>query len=134
MGPVEVVVLSFPNTGLMSGITPLLEQLTASGLLRIVDAVIASESPDGTVTVTDLEDDILPRWSTISPNPRPLLSSSDAELVVDELGRDGTALVLAIEHTWAEAVARTALDSGGVLELHVRVSPDIVDAAALVDS
>ena len=134
MGPIEVVVISFPEAGLMSGVAPLLEELTATGTPRIVDAVIATEEPDGTVTVTDLEDDILPRWSAISPEPRPLLSSADAELIVEELGQDGTALLLAIEHTWADSIARIASDAGGVLELHVRVDPGTVEAAALVDS
>ena len=134
MGPIEVVVISFPDAGLMSGIAPLLEQLTATGTLRIVDAVIAREEPDGSVVVTDLEDDILPRWSSISPDPRPLLSSADAELVVEDLGRDGTALLLAFEHTWADSIARIATDVGGVLELHVRVDPVTVEVAALVDS
>lgn len=134
MGPIEVLVLSFPDAGLMSGITPLLEQLADSGTLRIVDALVAEEGADGSVTVTDLEDDVLPRWSVISPDPRPLLSGSDAELVVRELGRGRLALVLAIEHTWTDSLARTVADGGGVLELLVRVSPEVVAAAALVDS
>jgi hypothetical protein len=134
MGPIEVVVISFPDPGLMSGIAPLLEQLTQGGTLNIVDAVIAMREPDGTVTVTDLEDEILPRWSAISPDQRPLLSSTDAELVVEELGQNAAALLLAIEHSWADAIAQVAADAGGTLELHVRVDPDTVEAAALVDS
>lgn len=134
MGPIEVVVISFPEAGLMSGIAPLLEQLTEGGTLRIVDAVIATQEPNGTVTVTDLEDEIVPRWSTISPDPRPLLSSADAELVVEELGQNASALLLAIEHTWADSIAQIASDVGGVLELHVRVDPVTVQAAALIDS
>jgi len=134
MGPIEVVVISFPEAGLMLGIAPLLEQLTGAGTLRVVDAVIATQQPNGTVTVTDLEDEIVPRWSAISPDPRPLLSSADAELVVEELGPNAAALLLAIEHTWADSIAQIAADAGGVLELHVRVDPVTVQAASLVDS
>ena len=134
MGPIEVVVISFADAGRMSGISPLLEQLTEGGNLRIVDAVIATQEANGTVTVTDLEDDILPRWSSISPDQRPLLSGADAELVVEELGDNAAALLLAIEHSWADSVAQTAADIGGTLELHVRVDPAVVEAAALVDS
>ena len=134
MGPIEVMVISFPDAALMTGITPMLEELTSGGTLRIVDALIALEAPDGSATVTDLEDDVIPHWAAISPNPRPLLSGSDAELIVEELGHDGVALVLAIEHIWADTVAHTVADSGGVLELHVRVSPEVVEAASLVDS
>ena len=134
MGPVEVLVVSYPDAGLMTGITPVLEALTAGGFFRIVDALVAMQAPDGGVTVTDLEDDVIPRWSTISPHPRPLLSGSDAELIVSVLRPSEVALVLAIEHTWAESVESIVADSGGVLQLHVRVSPDVVEAASLVDS
>lgn len=134
MGPVDVMIISYPDARLMTGIAPLLEQLTVGGALRIVDALIAEEGPDGSVTVTDLEDDVIPRWSAISPDPRPLLSGSDAELVVEALGQTGMALVLAIEHTWVNAMASTVDDSGGVLQLHVRVSPEVVATASLVDS
>ena len=134
MGPVEVMVVSYPDAGTMTGIAPLLEQLTAGGTLHIVDALIVTGSPDGSVTVTDLEDDVMPGWSTISPQQRPLLSGSDAALVVEELGHTGVALVVAIEHAWADSIANIVEDSGGVLQLHVRVSPEVVAAASLVDS
>lgn len=134
MGPVEVLVISYPDAGLMMGIAPVLEELTKGGTFRIVDALVATQAPDGGVTLTDLEDDVIPRWSTISPDPRPLLSGSDAELIVDVLGPSEIALVVAIEHTWAESIASIVADSGGVLQLHVRVRPDVVEAASLVDS
>jgi hypothetical protein len=133
MGPIEVVVITFADAGRMSSISPLLEQLTEGGNLRIVDAVIATQEANGSVTVTDLEDDILPRWSSISPDQRPLLSGADAELVAEELGHNAAAL-LAIEHSWADSVAQTAADIGGTLELHVRVDPSVVETAELVDS
>ena len=134
MGPVEVLVISYPDAGLLTGIAPVLEELSTGGSFRIVDALVATQAPDGGVTVTDLEDDVIPRWSTISPHPRPLLSGSDAELIVAALAPSEIALVVAIEHTWAESIASIVADSGGVLQLHVRVRPDVVEAASLVDS
>jgi hypothetical protein len=134
MGPVEVLVISYPDAGLMSGIAPVLEELTRGASFRIVDALVTMQGPDGGVTVTDLEDDVIPRWSTISPHPRPLLSGSDAELIVAALAPSEIALVVAIEHTWAESIERAVEDSGGVLQLQVRVCPEVVEAASLVDS
>ncbi|MET4581692.1 hypothetical protein ABIE21_001182 [Conyzicola nivalis] len=134
MGPVEVLVLSYPDAGLLRGIAPVLEELTRDGSFRIVDALVATQAPDGGVTVTDLEDDVIPRWSAISPHPRPLLSGSDAELIVGALAPGEIALVVAIEHVWAKSIASVVADSGGILQLHVRVRPDIVEAASLVDS
>jgi hypothetical protein len=134
MGPVEVVVMSFPAGRPMSAVVPLLAEITAGSAIRIVDAIIATRSENGDVIVTDIEDDIMPQWSSLSPDPRPLLSGSDAALVVEELEHGASVLVLAIEHAWAGALERIAAESGGVLELHVRVDPEVVDAASLVDS
>jgi len=55
-------------------------------------------------------------------------------LIVGALAPGEIALVVAIEHIWAESIANVVADSGGVLQLHVRVRPDIVEAASLVDS
>ncbi|GAB3606123.1 hypothetical protein GCM10027413_15320 [Conyzicola nivalis] len=134
MGPVDVVVISFPDAGLMSGVAPLLEQLASGGTLRVVDAVIAARTAGSAVTVTDLEDDIVPRWSRISPDPRPLFSSADAELVVAGIRPGSSALLLAIEHVWSDSLALLSSDVGGLLELHVHVPPHTVAAAATVDS
>ncbi|GAB2448513.1 hypothetical protein HD599_001796 [Conyzicola lurida] len=134
MGPVEVVVISFPDGRPMSAIVPLLAELTAGGAIRIADAVIARKGPGDDVMVTDIEDDIMPLWSSLNPSPRPLLSGSDAALVAGGLDPSSSALVLAIEQVWAESLERVAADSGGQLELHVRVGADVANAAALVDS
>ena len=134
MGPIEVVVISFPDQGLMSGIAPLLERVMSHGSLRVVDAVIATTGRDGVVSVTDLEDEIVPRWSSISPDPRPLLSGADAEMVSARLGAHSTALLLAIEHRWITSIEHTVSDLGGALELHARINPSTVAAASLIDS
>jgi hypothetical protein len=134
MGPVEVIIVSFPRAGLVASIGPALVDLVSAGHLRILDAIVVSVHEDGTMAITDLDDTIVPSWSTISPSPRPMLSSSDAELAAAGLASESIAMLIAVEQTWPTTFAHAALDSGGVVELHARISPETALAAARVSA
>ena len=134
MGPVEVLVVTFPSKGLVAGIGPVLDDLVSSGHVRVVDAILVTVDGDGEFAVADLDDELIPSWSTISTHPHPLLSASDAELAAGALTAGSVAIVFVLEHIWPDALAGLAADSGGVLELHARIDPDIVDIATRVDA
>ena len=132
MGPIEVLVVTYPDAGLVAGAAPLLRDLVEAGHVRVADAVVVTHGPDARMLVTDPDDDLIPEWSTISVNPQPLLSAEDLELVSEEIGPDGAAIIIVVEHVWAQALAALATASGGDLALHARVDAETVDAAAKV--
>jgi Family of unknown function (DUF6325) len=130
MGPIEVVIISFPKVGLVSGISRMLEEFVSAEQLRIVDAILVSRRESGKVIIDDLNDTVAPGWSSISPDPRPLLSAEDAEIVVDELAIGGAAVLFVIEHVWPERLRSLVADGGGVLQLHAHINPNTVEIAA----
>jgi hypothetical protein len=132
MGPVEVVIVSFPRAGMVTSIGPLLERIVHDGHARVIDAVLVSLHDGGSLIITDLDDEVVPSWSRISPHPRPLLNAADAEIAAAELEPGAVSLLVAIEQTWPAEVARIASDIGGRVDLHVRVAPDVARAAARV--
>jgi hypothetical protein len=132
MGPIEVVIISFAKLGLVPGISGMLEGLVASKQLRIVDAILVTRGRNGKVIVDDLDDTLAPGWSSISPNPRPLLSAEDANLVTEGIANGGAAVLFAIEHVWPERMRSLVVDGGGVLQLHARIDPETVETAAKV--
>lgn len=134
MGPVEVVVVTFPRRGLVAGIGPVLDDLVTSGHVRVVDAILVTLDSTGELVVTDLDDELIPSWSVISTHPHPLLSASDAALMAEGLSPESAAIAFVLEHTWPDTLASLASDSGGALELHARIDPEIVYAAARVDA
>lgn len=134
MGPVEVLIVTFPSSGLVASIGPLLDELVAAGHLRVVDAILVANDIKGELVLTDLDDSIVPSWSSISVDPRPMLGSTDAELAAADLGSEGAAIIIAIEHTWPRHLAELAADSGGTLELHARIDPESVAIAARVSA
>jgi hypothetical protein len=134
MGPVEVIIVSFPRAGLVASIGPALVDLVTADHLRVVDALLVSIHDDGTMAITDLDDSIVPSWSAISTAPRPMLSSSDAELAAAGLPPKSVAMLIAVEQTWPAAFAKVTFDSGGTVELHARISPETAMAAARVSA
>ena len=133
MGPVDVMIISFPDAGLVPSMTPLLEDLVNAGHVRIVDAILVTKGEKGKIILTDMDDRVVPTWSSISTMPRPLLSAEDAAVAFEEIGQDGAAVLFVVEHMWPEALANLVADSGGTLQLHARIDPETVSIAAEVD-
>jgi hypothetical protein len=134
MGPIEVVIVTFPDAGMLPAVGPLLRDLVGSGHVRIADALIVTTGANGRMVVTDPDDDAIPAWSTISVNPQPLLSAEDAGLAAEELEEGGAAMLVVIEHTWPDLLGKLASDSGGQVSLHTRIDPETVAHAARVDA
>lgn len=132
VGPVEVVIISYPEIGLVPGVSTVLEDFVDNDQLRIADAILVSRGEHGQAVVTDIDDTVAPNWSSICPDPRPLLSADDAQLIVDELGDGSSAVLLVIEHLWPRKLSERATDGGGVVELHARIDPQTVEIAAKV--
>jgi hypothetical protein len=134
MGPIEVVIITFPDVGLIAGIAPLLDDLVVSGHVRVADALVVTRDDAGKMVVTDADDGAIPGWSDVSVNPQPLLSADDASLIVDDLEPGGAAVIVVLEHTWPGTLSRLAGDSGGSISFHARVDPQTVELASSVDA
>ena len=132
MGPIDVVVVTFPSAGLAAGVGPLLQDLVSGGTVRVVDAILVDRDDSSAAIVTDLDDSIVPSWSTISAHPLPLLSADDAALVAQDLRPGEVAVIVVAEHTWPETFARAAADCGGTVGLHARIDPKTARVAASV--
>lgn len=132
LGPVEVMVLTFPDASGMRSIAGELEKLVATDRIAVIDAVCVTRDESGAVEAHDLAKDEVPGFERIAPDPRDLLSDSDAEIVGEGLEPGTVALVLALEHRWAFGFYEVLREGGGEIALHVQI--DHEDAvAALVD-
>jgi hypothetical protein len=132
VGPIEVLVVAFPNAGMVSTMGPLLDGIVASGQVRIIDAILVSRDPEGELVITDLDDSVIPAWTLISDDPRPLISAEDAMLAAEEIAGDEVSLTFVVEHLWPETIRRLVEDSGGVLQLHTRIDRETAATAASV--
>lgn len=135
VGPVELLVLTFPGEKLAGNVVEVIRDVVTRGDLTILDLVFIFRSEDGAVRTRDLDDlddgaDIL-ELADLAVQPTVLVSSDDVALIEDALAPGNSAIVLVYEHTWARQVARAIQQAGGEVGLHVRIPAETATAALL---
>lgn len=129
-GPVEYLVLAFPETSVRADILPELAALVDKKIIRILDAVIVTKRGPGEVFSTELDEiDGLAAFLDLDGEIGGLIGPEDVSFVGEDLGPGSAAVVLLIEDLWAVPLA-SALDcSGAVLLEGTRIPQDLIDAA-----
>ena len=127
MGPVEYIIIGFPENQFKGEIVPALADLVESGTVRILDLVFVMKDADGTVTSVEYED--LPGVSDLEGEADGLLSEEDLEMVAEVLEPNSSGLMIVWEDLWASRLAAALRDAGGVILSGERIPHDIVEAA-----
>jgi uncharacterized membrane protein len=127
MGPVEYIIIGFPENQFKGEIVPALADLVESGTVRILDLVFVMKDADGTVTSVEYED--LPGMSDLEGEADGLLSEEDLEMVAEVLEPNSSGLMIVWEDLWASRLAAALRDAGGVIISGERIPHDIVEAA-----
>lgn len=131
-GPVDVLAFALGAPRFDGSILKELERQTAAGTIRVLDAMVLFKDADGGCYRVDIED--------LTPADRAalqiaesdtwnLFDSDDAETFWEGMVPDSAIIALAIEHTWAIALANALLDAGAEVALNYRVPAPIVDEA-----
>jgi Family of unknown function (DUF6325) len=137
MGPVEYIMVTFPDNEFDGTILPALSDIVRQGLVHIIDLVFITKDaegrvralefddvPGGAVTVTDLEGEA-----------GGLLSEDDIQWAAEELAPDSSAALLVWEDLWAAPFAQALRRNGAELIAGGRIPADVVEAAmAAVES
>jgi hypothetical protein len=131
-GPVDVIVLAVGEPRFDGSILKELQRKVASGIIRVLDAMILLKTESGVRVTVDLED--LPAEDKaaldfIETGTRGLFDSTDAETFWEGMVPGSAVVALAIEHAWAVDLANAILASGAEVALNFRVPALIVDEA-----
>lgn len=131
-GPVDVVVLALGAPHFDGSIMRELKKYTASGTIRVLDAMVLYKTADGECLRVDLEDmpaEDLAELDFVAAGSPNLFHSDDAEILWEGMVPDSAIIALAIEHAWAIDLAN-ALDANGVeVAFNYRVPAPVVDEA-----
>lgn len=132
MGPVEYVVIAFPGNRFRGEIAPELQNLVASGTVRILDLTFIKKDEDGSVSYVEL-DALDPTeasvFDDIDGEVGGLFSEEDLELIAEGLVPNSSAAVLVWEDTWAAPISRAIRNAGGELVAHERIPAPVVEQA-----
>ena len=125
MGPVELIVLTFPGASPGRGAVRALAGLQLSGSVRVLDTLLVVKAADGSVDTTELSD-IPGLADVVQVQPLSLIAVDDAEEVGDTLEAGTCAVLALVEQTWAAEAAEAVRDSGGELAASVRIPAQVV--------
>ena len=131
-GPVDVIVLASGEPRFDGGVFAELERQSASGTIRVLDAMILLKDDNGGVTNLDIED--LPAEARaavgfIETGTHGLFDSKDAATLYEGMVPGSAVVALAIEHTWALALVNALWEAGVDVALNFRVPALVVDEA-----
>jgi hypothetical protein len=108
VGPVEVIVLEFPGQRADPAVTGVLTDVVSRGYAAVLDLVFVAHTPDGSLRVTDVGDNLDGvGLGALQPGRQPLISRDDLDLMRDSLRPGTCAAVIAYEHRWPERLAVT---------------------------
>ncbi|MEU6373728.1 DUF6325 family protein [Streptomyces sp. NPDC046909] len=129
MGPVEFVVLAFPEEGLTADVVKTLAELRLSGEVRLIDSLVVTKAATGEVATAELAEieefaDVVAGHDEAS-----LIGPEDAAEVAAVLDPGHAALVLLVEHVWAARAADAVRAAGGRVAASVRIPPGHVTQA-----
>ena len=130
MGPVELIVLSFPGEQVDPAVVGEVMDVVSKGYVTILDMIFVSRLQDGQTRVVDIDEDLDPTGlSPLRVDGRALLNDEDMDLIREAVPPGTSAAVIVYEESWARRVAGAVRDAGGQVELHLQLPRDTVEAA-----
>ncbi len=134
LGPVDYVVIEFPEANFTGAGLPALLDVVAKGVIRVLDAVVIKQNDDGSwisLSVTDLDTEG-GVWDLISGWGGDVLSQDDFDEVGAILKPGAAAAIIVYENTWAGPFAQAMLEAGGEVVAFERVG--VADVMAALDA
>jgi dihydroorotase-like cyclic amidohydrolase len=130
LGPIDYVVLEWPNEQPKGEVAPMILELVDRGIIRVLDVALMVKGDDGSVAALDLgEVDGDSGFEVFEGASSGLLSQEDLEEAAQALRPGTSAAVLVWENRWAAPVAVALRRSGGQLVASGRISVQAVLAA-----
>jgi hypothetical protein len=140
-GPVDCVVVTFPEHDMDERFLSQLHRLAADGAIRILDFLLVRRGTDDTVRLLEIGDLPLAQAQALGVvdgagragggplAAEGLFNARDGRLVADGLSPGTAASLLAIEHRWQIGLRDVAGDVGARIAGTYRVPPEVVEEA-----
>ena len=131
IGPVEYVILGFPDNSFTGRIVPELAKLLDGGLVRLIDLTFISKDADGDVTVVEFDAvEELAAFAGLDAEVGGILTDDDIAHAALSLEPNTSAALLIWEDTWAAPFAEAVRDANGLILEGARIPHEVIQAAA----
>jgi uncharacterized membrane protein len=126
LGPLELMVLTFPEPKLADGVRSAFERVERAGDVRIADALLVSKDEAGAVSSAELADvaelrAVSALYHLAERATAGLIDTEDVDEVGGQLDPNTTAVTLLVEHVWMRELSRAVTSAGGVVVASVQV-------------
>jgi hypothetical protein len=126
-GPVELFVVRFPHERIPESFRSSVLGVLAGGAVTLLDLMVIHHTEQG-LELLELEmlgDEV--DLTSVELPAQGLIGDEDLEALAEDLEVGTTALVLAIEHTWARSVVAAVRESGAEVIANERIPADVVN-------
>ncbi|MFI6049545.1 DUF6325 family protein [Streptomyces violascens] len=124
MGPVEFIVLAFPEEQLRVRAVASLGALRRSGAVALIDALVVTKTAAGEVLAAELDEFEELQEMLGSRDATRLIGPEDVAESAGLLDRGNCALLVLVEHLWAAEAAEEVRAAGGRIAGSVRIPPE----------
>ncbi|MFD9334217.1 DUF6325 family protein [Streptomyces sp. NPDC060028] len=128
MGPVEFIVLAFPEEQLRVPAVEAVMGLRKTGVVRLIDGLVVTRTAAGEVLAAEFDEFVELRGLLTGRDAARLIGPEDVQESAGLLERGSCALLLVVEHVWAEDAAIAVRAAGGRIVGSVRIPVDRVPA------
>jgi len=130
IGPVEYVLIAFPENRFRGDIAPELAKLIDSGTVRILDLLFIGKDAEGDVAIFEFDQlDELGAFSTLEGETGGVISEEDIDYAASVLEPNSSAALIVWEDTWATPFVEAVREAGGVLVEGARIPHELIEAA-----
>lgn len=132
MGPVDYLIVRFPENRFSGKIAPELARLEQNGIIRVMDLVFIMKDESGrlvNVEAKDLEGEVGAAFREVARRTDEWFSDPDIAAFAEDLPKNSSGLLLLIENLWAIRFKEALLDAGAELVGMGRISPELVERA-----
>ena len=132
LGPVEVLVIAFPENNFNGKIIPEIQALIERQIITVVDGLLITKDAEGDVAFLEFgqagaDEGLALFGELMAETVYDLFSDEDVEEFAVGLEPNSSAAMLAFEHTWAKPFRDAIVDSGGILVSNVRIPGIVID-------
>jgi len=129
-GPVEYLVVGFPDGNVSDDLAPELAKLVDNQVIRILDLVFLSKDGAGDVTVTEFDElDQVASFTAIDAEVGGLIGPDDIGFVGEGLDPGSAAAVLLVEDLWAAPLVDALQRGKGFLLEGARIPAELAGDA-----
>jgi Family of unknown function (DUF6325) len=129
VGPVDLLVLKFPEHQVSGGPARALQEMVDSGLIRVIDILFVHKLENGESRVFEIQEleDAYGSFDPVVAEITGLITADDVKQLTGGIEPGSSAAVMLFENAWAQRFADAVAVENGEVILNERIPRRVID-------